>query len=137
MLKTKLFVFILILITVPTILLAACGETTPAATPTPAQILAPGEVSGEVVFSQNCAPCHLLSPDDVKVGPSLHGIADRAGTRVEGQDARTYLLTSILRPDDYLVEDFDNLMPVSLAKNLTGEEMDAVIDYLLTLKADE
>ena len=115
--------------------LAACGEITPAATPTPIPpTLAPGEVSGEMVFSSNCAPCHLLTPNDIKVGPSLHGIADRAGTRVEGQDARTYLLTSILRPDAYLVEDFDNLMPASLAKSLTGEEMDAVIDYMLTLE---
>ncbi|MFT7587379.1 MAG: hypothetical protein ACI9EW_003821, partial [Cellvibrionaceae bacterium] len=90
-----------------------------------------------VVFTQQCAPCHLLSPDDVKVGPSLYGIADQAGFRVEGQDARTYILTSILRPDAYLVEDFADLMPVSLAKNLTSEEMDAVIDYLLTLKVEE
>lgn len=132
--RAKLSVFILICVTVPAILLAACGETTPAATPTPAITLAPGEVSGQVVFSANCAPCHLLTPDDVKVGPSLHGIATRAGTTVEGQDAYTYLLTSILRPDDYLVEDFDNLMPASLAKSLTSEEMDAVIDYLLTLE---
>ena len=134
MYRKKLTVCILICVTLPAVLLAACGETTPAATPTPAITLAPGEVSGETVFSQNCAPCHLLSPNDIKVGPSLHGIASRAGTTVEGQDARTYLLTSILRPDDYLVPDFDNLMPATLAKTLTGEEMDAVIDYLLTLE---
>ena len=136
MIRAKLPVFILICLSLPAILLVACAETTPAATPTPAITLAPGEVSGELVYSQQCAPCHLLSPDDVKVGPSLYGIADRAGTRVEGQDARTYILTSILRPDDYLVEGYDNLMPVSLAKNLTSEEMDAVIDYLLTLKEE-
>ena len=133
--RAKLTVFILICLTVPAILLAACGGTTPAATPTPiAPTLAPGEVSGEVVFSQFCAACHLLTPNDVKVGPSLHGSADRAGTRVEGQDAYTYLLTSILKPDAYLVEDFDNLMPSTLAKSLTSEEMDAVIEYMLTLE---
>lgn len=138
MLSKKLPVSILIFLSLPAILFVACGEISPppTATPLPTATLAPGEVSGEVVFSQQCAPCHLLTPDDVKVGPSLHGIADHAGNRVEGQDARTYLLVSILRPDEYLVEDFDNLMPASLAKNLTGEEMDAVIDYLLTLKAE-
>ena len=135
MLPKKLPAFILIILTIPAIFFVACGETTPPATPTPT--LAPGEVSGEVVFSGNCAPCHLLSPDDIKVGPSLYGIADIAETRVEGQDARTYILTSILKPDVYLVEGFDNLMPSSIAKNLTAEEMDAVIDYMLTLKAEE
>ena len=134
MIREKSPFFILVLFVVSVILFTACGEPVPVATPTPT--LLPGEVSGELVFSQNCAACHLLSPDDVKVGPSLYGIADRAGTRVEGQDAYTYLLTSILRPDEYLVEDFDNLMPVGLAKTLTSEEMDAVIEYLLTLEAE-
>ena len=135
--KAKLSVFILIVLTLPAIFFTACGQSAPPPTPTPTLTLAPGEVSGELVFSQNCAPCHLLSPDDVKVGPSLHGIADRAETRVAGQDARSYLLNSILRPEEYMVEGFDNLMPASLAKNLTGEELDAVVDYLLTLKADQ
>ncbi|MEM8856728.1 MAG: c-type cytochrome [Chloroflexota bacterium] len=134
MIRKKSPVFIPILIVLSTVLLAACGEAVPVATPTPT--LLPGEVSGELVFSQNCAACHLLSPDDVKVGPSLHGIADRAATRVEGQDAHTYILTSILRPDDYLVEGYDNLMPLGLAKSLTSEEMDAVIEYLLTLESE-
>lgn len=132
MLTKKSPIFILIFLALPAIFFVACGGSTAVPTPPPATL-----TLGEVVYSKNCAPCHLLTPNDVKVGPSLYGIADHAGTRVEGQDARTYIQTSILRPDEYLVENFDNLMPSTLAKNLTGEEMDAVIDYLMTLKVEE
>jgi hypothetical protein len=70
----------------------------------------------------------------VIVGPSLAGVATRAGGRISGQDAHTYLLTSIMRPGDYLVEGYQNLMPQDLAKSLTGEELDSVIAYLMTLQ---
>jgi hypothetical protein len=39
-----------------------------------------------------------------------------------------------MQPDAYLVEGFENLMPASLSKQLTGEELDAVIAYLQTLQ---
>jgi hypothetical protein len=32
------------------------------------------------------------------------------------------------------VDGFDNLMPENLGKKLTGEELDAVVAYLMTLK---
>ncbi|MBK8431610.1 MAG: hypothetical protein IPL28_10120 [Chloroflexi bacterium] len=65
----------------------------------------------------------------------MKGVGNRAAERVPGQDARTYLMTSILNPSAYLVEGFqDGLMPANLAKKLTGEELDGVIEYLLTLE---
>lgn len=110
--------------------LTACGgSTTAPATPT----LSPTEQLGAKVYTRHCASCHLLTPDDVKVGPSFYGIADRAGSQVAGQDARTYLYTSVLNPSAYLVDGFKDLMPQALAKALTSEELDAVVDYLQTL----
>ncbi len=114
-------------------LLAACGGAAePTAVPTPT--LTAQETLGKTVFQQNCASCHSNVADQIVVGPSLSGIAQGAASRVPGQDAQTYLLTSIMRPNDYVVAGFDDLMPESFAKSLTGEEIDAVVAYLLTLK---
>lgn len=112
--------------------LAACGST-PDPTPPP-PTLSPLAQQGKQVFSRVCGACHSTTPDTIIVGPSLAGVASRAGNRVEGQDAYTYLLTSVMQPDAYLVEGFENLMPNNLSKQLTGEELDAVVAYLQTLK---
>ncbi|MEZ4510594.1 MAG: cytochrome c [Chloroflexota bacterium] len=111
------------------LLLVGCGggETAVPATPT----LSPQAVQGQQIFTRECGSCHSFSPDTIIVGPSLAGVANRAGSRVAGQDAKTYLLTSILRPGDYLVDGFDNLMPATFGKQLTGENIDALVAYLL------
>lgn len=112
--------------------LSACGgSASPPPIPTPT--LSPVETLGTQVYTRHCASCHLLTPNDIKVGPSFYGIADRADNQVTGQDARTYLYTSVLNPSVYLADGFEDLMPQTLAKTLTGEELDAVIAYLLTL----
>ena len=117
------------------LLLVGCGQAAgPEATARP---LTEEEQAGQAVYTRHCAACHLLTPDDVKVGPSLYGIADQAGSRVEGEDVNTYLLNSIMNPGDYLVDGFDNVMPQDLAKKLTGEQIDAVVAYLLTLEVKE
>ncbi|MCB8939784.1 MAG: c-type cytochrome [Ardenticatenaceae bacterium] len=112
--------------------LAACGGRAEATPPPPT--LSPQAQLGKQVFSRDCGACHSTTPDTIIVGPSLAGVATRAETRVDGLDAYTYLLTSVMQPDAYLVEGFDNLMPASLSKQLTGEELDNVIAYLQTLK---
>ena len=112
------------------LLLVACGREPAEPTPT----LDPVAAAGEIVFQKNCGSCHATSPDTVIVGPSLAGIATRAETRIPGQDARSYILNSIMRPDEFLIEGFENLMPNNFGRKLTGEEIDAVIAYLMTLK---
>ena len=109
-------------------LLAACGG---AAEPTPAPTLDPELARGKRVFEVNCGACHSVSPDTVLVGPSLAGIGTSAASRVDGLDARAYLYTSIMRPGDYLVDGFQDLMPSTLAKSLSGEDIDAVVAYLM------
>lgn len=115
-------------------LLAACGGSDPPTTVDPTANLTDTEKAGYQVYTRNCAACHLLTEGDVKVGPPFYNIANVAGERVAGQDAKTYLYTSVLRPDDYLVDGFEDVMPKGLAKSLTGEDLDAVVAYLLTLK---
>ena len=112
--------------------LAACGGGAEAVPPTPT--LSPQAQQGKQVFSRDCGACHSTTPGTIIVGPSLAGIASQASQRVQGQDAYTYLLTSVMQPEAYLVEGYENLMPASLSKQLTGEELDAVIAYLQTLE---
>ena len=68
------------------------------------------------------------------IGPSLAGVATRAGSRMAGYDARGYIEHSILFPRDYIVDGFTDTMPTNFGKELTSEELDAVISFLLTLK---
>jgi len=63
----------------------------------------------------------------------LAGIATRAETRTADNEASQYILTSILRPCDEVVDGFQCLMPENFGKKLTGEELDALVAFLLTL----
>ena len=112
--------------------LVGCGNTAVSPpTPTP---LSPEEAVGKAVYVRYCGACHSTQLETIIVGPSLAGVATRAATRVPDQDARTYLYTSILEPDRYLVEGFPNSMPNNFGKQLSGEELDAVVAYLFTLR---
>lgn len=99
-------------------------------TPTPDPMV----VQGQQVFNARCATCHALVPDTIIIGPSLYGVATRAETRVDGQTAEEYLQLSVLRPGDYVVEGFNNVMVTNLAKELTNEDMNALMAFLLSLK---
>ena len=59
----------------------------------------------------------------------------RASERVPGMDARAYITQSILDPSAYVVEGFpDGLMPRKLDQELSKEDVEAVVAYLMTLK---
>lgn len=112
-------------------LLAACSGAEPTVAPT--ATLNPQASQGKQLFSQHCATCHATDPDTVILGPSLAGIAQRAAGRVSGLTARAYVEQSILQPGAYVVSGFDDAMPTNFGKSLSGEEIDALIAYLLTL----
>jgi mono/diheme cytochrome c family protein len=112
--------------------LAACGGQA-ADVPPPTPTLSPQLLAGQRAFVENCGACHSTAADTVIVGPSLAGITERGATRVDGLDARTYIYSSIMQPEDYIVEGFDNLMPKDLAKKMTGEEIDSIVAYLFAL----
>lgn len=81
-----------------------------------------------------CQICHSLEPDVRLVGPSLAGVATRAETRVPGMAAQEYLLQSIITPDAYVVEGYlaGQTRP-DLAKNLTQQQIDDLVAFLMTL----
>ena len=89
---------------------------------------------GKLVFQANCSACHSTSSDAVLVGPSMVGIASRAGGVVNGLDARAYLEESILEPGAYVNAGFQNLMPNTYGNSLSAQDLEAVIAYLMTLE---
>ena len=89
---------------------------------------------GENVFQANCASCHSPNYDVVLVGPTMLGLASRAGNMIEGMDARSYIIESILEPSAFLNEGFHNLMPATYNNSLDAEELDALVEYLLTFE---
>jgi mono/diheme cytochrome c family protein len=87
------------------------------------------------VFESYCSRCHSTNKDVVVVGPSLAGIALRGDTRIEGMDSENYIRFSIMNPGGYTVEGFpENTMPASLKEELTDDNLEAIIAYLMTLK---
>lgn len=113
------------------VLLVACSGGSSNAGSTP---LSDEEALGEGLFRQHCASCHSAIGDTVIVGPPLAGIATTAESRVAGMDAHAYIEQSILEPSAYLNEGYQDLMPKTFGTILTGEELDALVAFLLTLK---
>ncbi|MCB9449962.1 MAG: c-type cytochrome [Anaerolineaceae bacterium] len=81
-----------------------------------------------------CATCHALTPDVVIVGPSLAGVATRAGTRIPGMSAEAYFRQSILDPSAYVVEGFEDVMMKNFGQQLSADQINDIIAYLMTLE---
>ena len=79
-----------------------------------------------------CSTCHSLEPDVVIVGPSLAGVASRAGTRIAGMTAEQYLRDSIVNPGDYVVEGFPDAMQRNLGDKLSSDQINDIIAFLMT-----
>jgi cytochrome c2 len=120
----RLFAVLLVFIGM---LLVACGGGTPTFSD-------PALIRGERVFKRDCATCHSTKPGANLVGPSLDGIASRAGTREEGMDSRGYIQLSIIKPSEFVVDGFVDQMPATFGSSLSDEELENVIAYLMTLE---
>jgi nitric oxide reductase subunit C len=117
--------------------LAACGG---GASPAPAGGSGAGDAAaGKALFAQSvigsnpgCITCHALEAGKTLVGPSMAGIASRAGGIVAGQSAEQYLRQSIVEPDAHVATGFaKGLMP---KPTLTDKQVNDLVAYLLTLK---
>lgn len=84
----------------------------------------------------DCRSCHAIETDEEAViGPGLAGIATKAASRVPRQSAEEYLRLSIVAPNDYIVEGYEaGIMPRNYEAALTGEQIDDMVAYLMTLK---
>jgi len=87
---------------------------------------------GEALFaSLGCTGCHSLD-GTAGAGPSLAGIAGRAGSMVTGQSAEEYLRQAIVEPAAFVVEGFGPIMPPY--DTLSEADVAALVAYLLTLE---
>ena len=97
--------------------------------------------AGEQLFKQStigskagCNTCHALEPDVIIIGPSLAGIGAKAATLVAGQSAEETLKEAIIDPDALITEGFPaGIMPQGYAQELTDEQIDQLVAYMLTL----
>jgi mono/diheme cytochrome c family protein len=88
-----------------------------------------------------CMACHSLTAGEIKVGPSLAGVATRAPNREPGKTAEQYIRESIQAPNAFIVPDDPRFapngksaMPEGLGNNLSAQDLADVMAYLLTLK---
>lgn len=141
--KSKVLVMALLALVV--VALAACGGGSSAPAPEAGGVPPVGDAdAGRELFNQavigpnsspGCVTCHSLEEGVVVVGPSQAGLAARASQRVPGQDAEEYLRRSITHPNEYLVEGFaEGVMYQNYAEELTQEQIDNLVAYLLTLQ---
>jgi len=122
----KKFLLPLIIALILTLLLAACGGGGESADDPVA--------AGEKLFSETvigtqagCVTCHSLTEGEVIVGPSIAGV----GSRLSADEMRE----SILDPNAVLVEGFPaDTMPPVWEDQLTDEQVDQLVAYMLTLK---
>jgi NitT/TauT family transport system substrate-binding protein len=106
-----------------------------AVNPTFLEAIAPAggdAAQGEALFaSLGCIGCHSLDGTP-GAGPSVAGIAGRAGTMVDGQSAAQYLHEAIVAPAAFVVEGFGAIMPAY--DTLSETDLAALVAYLLTLE---
>lgn len=87
--------------------------------------------------SNGCVACHSTGGSS-GVGPTWKGIAGRQtqladGTTVTADDA--YLKESIVSPNAKMVKGFaQGIMPANFGEKLKPEQVDAIVEYLKTIK---
>lgn len=94
----------------------------------------PGVMRGRQLFSTRCASCHSLEPGVDITGPSLAGIADRAWQRIPGVGPEAYIRASILYPSNYIVAGYADLMQKNFGEQLSSQDIDDLIAFLMTLE---
>jgi cytochrome c len=84
-----------------------------------------------------CANCHSVNPKSKNAGfalaPNLSGLAERAGSRVAGEDAQHYVYQSITDPTAYVVSGFQPIMYGGFAKKLTQQDIADLMAFVLSL----
>jgi cytochrome c oxidase subunit II len=95
--------------------------------------------AGKQLFTDSgCNACHTLSDagSTAKIGPELNDIAAQAAKygKAQKQTAAEYVKTSIEDPGAFTVPNFGkNVMPRDYKKQLSPEEIDTLVKYLLSV----
>jgi mono/diheme cytochrome c family protein len=107
------------------------GDTAPIAARPPEQLFR------NLPDGVGCEACHNLTEVENAstrglIGPNLGNLHENAPNRVPGEDAATYVHTSIVTPDAHVVASYPaGVMPKDFANRMTPEELDALVAWLL------
>ena len=89
---------------------------------------------GQQVYRQkSCASCHQIGGDGGTVGPPLTHIGTVAASRKPGASAEDYIRESLLDPGAYVVPGFPDTMPRGLVRDMSQEDFDDLVLFLLRL----
>jgi cytochrome c oxidase subunit II len=100
----------------------------------------PTAAGREIFTSAGCNACHTLADANAtaEVGPDLDELPDVAGERENGTSPEEYVRQSILDPQAFVVKGFPgNTMPKNFGDQLTPEEIDTLVQYLLGTSKSE
>lgn len=96
-----------------------------------------GRPPAELWNANACVACHNLAENQTDsnrgpVGPHLGNLHENAGARVAGQDALTYVITSIVEPNAYINEGYvEGVMLQNYGEAMTEAEVAALAEWLL------
>lgn len=115
----------------------ACGSSAGAGDTERGRQLFHGEALIAGGNAPTCISCHVIGiGEPVQLGPNLSNIGNRAATTVVGQGAADYLRTSLLEPDAYLAQGFqEGIMYRGYKTALTGQQVNDLIAYMATLRS--
>ena len=90
----------------------------------------------QVYRASGCASCHEASLFNLfrPVGPPLNEIGLVGRKRIAGMSAEDYIRQSITDPGAYVVPGYPDSMPRGLARDMSPEDLAALVAYLASLK---
>jgi cytochrome c oxidase subunit 2 len=92
---------------------------------------------GRQLYNQyGCNACHKLADAGAVglVGPALDGIGGRAAAVVSGQSAEEYIRASIVKPNAFIVPNYQPVMPGDYSQRMSEADLNALVQYLLEQK---
>lgn len=93
-----------------------------------------GATTGEQIFQgAGCGSCHTLSKAQGTgtIGPNLNNLAQEAGQREPGKSPEQYVEESILKPEVFTVDGFQQGAMPSFDGQLTDKQLKTLTDFLL------
>lgn len=90
-----------------------------------------------VFVTTGCGDCHAVAGVPSArgtLGPSLDGIASRAGERKPPLSAEAYIRESVERPSAFIVRGYFNAMPPDMRSRMTDAQYEDLVAWLMTLK---
>ena len=125
-----LAVFTLVANSIPQVQSEVPQELTFGANVTEAELVS----SGELLYdgAGGCVACHgsgTRAPNLLTDEGGTGTVGVRCGSRVSGQDCKTYLYASMTDPGDYLVEGYNPIMP-DMRRSLSNAQIWAVVAFL-------